>query len=292
MGFLTALGAISGAGQAGQQVFSDLIRFKAADMMETRRSELDMKKQEKMLEAQREMHRETIEATKSEKALDRGQQTAITDKTLKQTKEIAYLQESGQNSRAEGDRLARKDIAEGDRLSHENIAKLNADTQKAIAAGHDANAKDVAKINVDAQKSIHYADRLMKKYEIEMSADSATKTSTARALTEIGNETTRLTALLANPMLEPESAKALKERLTKLENIHDAYSRSMLPEGEKGAAASTKPKTLPPFQFPKNYGPAPKPGGGYPGSFKSPGVKVLPVPGDLEQEMMNRALNP
>lgn len=269
-----------------------MMRFKAADMMETRRNEMDLKKQEKLLEAQRAMHTETIEANKNEKALDRGQQTSIVDKQLKQGKDIAIMQESGATVRAEGDRLARRDLADADRLSHETIAKLNADTQKAIAAGHDANAKDIAKINTDAQKSIHYADRLMKKYEIEMSADSATKTSTARALTEIGNETTRLTALLANPMLEPESAKALKERLTKLENIHDAYSRSMLPEGEKGAAASTKSKPLPPFQFPKNYGPAPKPGGGYPGSFKAPGVKVLPVPGDLEQEMMNRALNP
>lgn len=293
MGFLTVAGAISGAGKAGQQAFSDMSRFAAADMMETRRQEMDLQKQERLLEAQRGMHRETIEATSREKGLDRKSTEYVATSGMQSHETIAQGQNETTIAVHKADRESTERVHQDDRLSHEAIAKLNADTSKSIAAGHDANTKDIAKINTDATKSIHYADRLMKKYEIETTADNSTKMATSRALTEIGNETTRLTALLANPMLDPATAKELQGRLGKLERIHDAYSRSMLPEGEKGAAASTPKKNLPPFKFPQNFSaPPPKSGGGYPGSFRTPGVKVLPMPGEQEQEMMGRALQP
>lgn len=292
MGFLTALGAISGAGRAGQQAFSDISRFAASDMMEKRRQEFDLEKQARLLDAQREMNANTIAATSKENALNRGSHEYISTSGMQSQEKIATGHDETTEKIHRSDRESQERVRKDDRLSHEKISELNNTTHKEIADKGRASQETIAKLNTDTQKSIHYADRLMKKYEIELGSDSATKMSTSRALTEIGNETTRLTALLANPMMDPEAAKALQGRLKKLEGIHDAYSRSMLPEGEKGAAASAPTKTLPPFQFPKNMGPPPKTGGGYPGSFKPPGVKVLPMPGAMEQEMMGRALNP
>lgn len=294
MGFLTLAGAISGAGQAGQTAFQDMARFTAADMMERRRQEMDLQKQERMLEAQREMNRETIAATSKEKGMDRSLSRDLQSTELQSREAIAQGQNETTTAIHKRDREARSEEAKAAILSNEKIAELTTQANKDIAAGHDANQKDIAKLNAATNQSIQKADRLMKKYEIEQTAENSTKLATSRALTEIGNETTRLTALLANPMLDPATTKALQERLNKLERIHDAYSRSMLPEGEKGAAASTGQKTLPPFQFPKGI-PAPSSGSlkpAYPGAFNAPGVKVLPLPGQAEQDAMGRALNP
>lgn len=294
MGFLTLAGAISGAGQAGQAAFQDMARFTAADMMERRRQEMDLQKQERMLEAQRGMHRETIEATAKEKALDRRLTLDAQSTELNSREAIAQGANETTMAVHKLDRDARSEDTKATILSHEKIAELTTQANKDIAAGHDANQKDIAKLNAATNQSIHKADRLMKKYEIEMTSENATKLATKGALVEIGNETTRLTALLANPMLDPETTKALQERLQKLERMHDAYSRSMLPEGEKAAATSKAQQALPPFQFPKGI-PAPSSGGSkpaYPGAFNAPGVRVLPLPGQAEQDAMGRALNP
>lgn len=305
MGFFNSFGAaLSGAGKAGTQALADISRFTAADMLEQRRNEMDMQKQQKLLEAQRAMHTETINATSTQRDLDRQSAQQIAREGNQTHKDIAHegnvtsttnveTQVEAQKGIADLNAKTTKEVHKEDRLSAKEIATLNSNTQKDIAAGNRTSSENIAKIQVEGQKSIHAADRLLKKYEIDTTADASSRIASSKAINEVGNEITRLNALLANPMLDPPVAKTLKERLGRLEGIHDAYSRVLLPPGERAAASAAPKKNLPPFQFPKGFNPSPAPATRTgPGPLNAPGIKVLPVPSAGEQEMMKRALNP
>ena len=110
-----------------------------------------------------------------------------------------------------------------------------------------------------------------------------TRTAASKAISEVGNEITRLNTLLANPMLDPAGphAKNLVDRLKRLEGLHDSYSRYLKPAGTPDApTAETAPA---PFNLGK-YAPKPPAGKVAPGAkeglLNSPGIRVLPTPSE------------
>lgn len=295
-GLLQLAGVVSGAGKALQTGLGDIAKYEMSRSLEETRRQYDDLRQQRMLEAQRGMHLETIAATAEQGRLTREHQAGLQQQQLghdivKDTMLDARVRELEKNK----EKLTR-DISKEEILSREKI-------------GRDTNVshETIARLNRDSNEAIHLADRTLKKYEIETTAESLTRTAASKAISEVGNEITRLNTLMANPMLDPNGphAKSLVERLKRLEQLHDAYSSYLRPPGA-AAPMSEAPKESAPFNLGKfgSKKAAPAPAAVTPsapqGLLNSPGVRVLPGPSEeiqrqyapstIEDEMMRQSI--
>lgn len=281
-GLLQLAGVVSGAGKAVREGLSDVMKYEMASSLDARRQEMENLRQQRMLEAQRGMHTESIAATGEQGRLTREHATGLADKQIGaqerlagkadvRERELAAMQDTRLKELADKQIKSNETIHEGDRTSQEKVATLNRQSVEAI----------------------HDADRKLKRYEIDTSAESLTRTAASKAISEVGNEITRLNTLLANPMLDPAGphAKNLVDRLKRLEGLHDSYSRYLKPAGTPEAPVSeTQPTT---FNLGR-YAPKPPAGKVAPaakeGILNSPGIRVLPVPSDAVQEQYRSLL--
>lgn len=149
---------------------------------------------------------------------------------------------------AEGDKTREAHTADSiaTRASH------SADTQAQIDANVEIHGKDrqsqkeIAAAHDAATTAIHAADRVLKEKEIDLVSTTSTQTAKVKALTEVGNEITRLSVIIKDPMIDkagPEY-KNLVERMGRLTNLHDSYTRSL----NLGAPPAEPVKERPPFQ--------------------------------------------
>lgn len=293
-GLLQLAGVVSGAGKSLQSGLGEIAKYEMARSIEDTRRQYDDLRQQRLLEAQRGMHTESLAATARQgeetRTLQREQhQERLGFDILQQTKK---------------DELARDLAAKEDTRVREIEAQREGSAERIHAADRGSQEK-IAELNRKSTEAIHEADRALKKYEIETSAESLTKTAASKAIAEVGNEITRLNTLMANPMLDPNGAQAknLVDRLKRLEQLHDAYSSYLSPKGMESASRPAE-KELPSFNLGK-YAPkkaTPAPAAVEPkGLLNSPGVRVLPVPSEdvqrqyapstlSEDELMRRSI--
>lgn len=271
-GLLQAAGVVSGFGNAIKEGLSDVMKYEMASSLDARRQEMDNLRQQRMLDAQRGMHRETIAMQREQGDKTREHQSGLAEKQMG-TQIVLSTQ---------ADLRARELAGMEDKRVREVENERNKTTKEVHENDRDSQ-EYVAEITRDANVAIHNADRKLKKYEIDTSAESLTRTAASKAISEVGNEITRLNTLLANPMLDPAGphAKNLVDRLKRLEGLHDSYSRYLKPAGAPEAPTAETPPA--PFNLGK-YAPKPPAGKVAPGAkeglLNSPGIRVLPTPSE------------
>lgn len=271
-GLLQLAGVVSGAGNALKEGLSDVMKYEMASSLDARRQEMDNLRQQRMLDAQRGMHTETIAAGAEQGRLTREQAVVLADKQIGATERLADKTDTRERDLAgQVDKRVRE------------LTERQVGSTETIHEKDRTSAEAIAKLNRASAEAIHNADRALKRYEIDTTAESMTRTAASKAINEVGNEITRLNTLLANPMLDPAGphAKNLVDRLKRLEGLHDSYSRYLKPAGAPEAPMTEAQPA--PFNLGK-YAPKPPAGKVAPGAkeglLNSPGIRVLPTPSE------------
>lgn len=290
---LQLAGVVSGAGNSIKESLNDVMKHEMLTSLDDRRQQFENLRQQRLLEAQRGMHSDTITAAAEQGRLTRENATSLADKQIGSNEKLASLIDTRTRELANAEDRRVRDV-EGERnKTTENVHREDRQSQERVAT-----------LTRDANVAIHEADRKLKKYEIDTTAESLTRTAASKAIVEVGNELTRLNTLLANPMLDPNGphAKNLTDRLKRLEDLHLAYSQYLKP-GATESAAPAAPAEKPAFNLGKYAPKAPAsaaPPAEEKGLLNSPGIRVLPVPSEdvqksyapstIEQEMMRRSI--
>lgn len=236
-------GALSGGGKGLLDSLGEIQKFSLAEHLENKRAEIEDKRQARMLDAQRAMHRETIAAAAAEGKLTRG---------------------------------SHEKIAEAANQIHKDVAEINRKSAETIAEKRNQSEASIAGLNRTSQETIHAADRILKKYEIDLTASAHTQTSYATAIREIGYEIGRIYPTLKDPLLDPKDKAEILDRLHKLESRHDLYTKALLPPGTPSTAAAQRPEKKNPFGTPPD---APNPSAAIPGpgsTSVTPSVQPIP----------------
>jgi hypothetical protein len=218
-------GMISGAGEAGTKSLSMAQAQFGASQLQAERDAMDNLRQDRLLEAQRGMHTETLAATASEGKLTRA----------------AASEEAGKNREHQTN-------MQGEQQTFQHGENVDTQThQKALASDTNALHRELALHHDDLLSSIAKLDRLQKGEHFDKTFTSAKLTAGSAAIQTLESEIRYARTLLANPLLDPKSAIAksteadIAEAKQRLEGFVAKQAEMMGASGHLATAAQPAP---------------------------------------------------